>query len=248
MKRLRHPAVIGCLLATCLVAVSVILMLVVLQPDLAIRLNRRLLPHAEQQPSAFWSESVAYQVRLDATAELAVFFIGDSLVQSLHVGGIVAGAVNYGIGNDTIAGVRRRVPLYHSLATARAIVMAIGVNDLAMHDAPAAASDYAELLSELPPHVPLVVSAVLPIDERRLKSRPSALSNGQIARFNVAIERLCARLERCIFVDVGTELRDPEGRLAEIFHVGDGVHLSAPGYRLWSAALSRALSALLQEG
>jgi lysophospholipase L1-like esterase len=222
--------------------------MVVVQPDLALRLHRRLLPQTAQEPTAFWSESVAYQLRLDPTAEHAVFFIGDSLVQSLHVGGIVAAAVNYGIGGDTIGGVRRRLPLYHSLATARAIVLAIGANDLLTRDAAAASSDYEALVSELPAGVPLILSAVLPVDQQAVGNQLRRLTNGEIMRLNATIERLCAQRKKCIFLDVGAELRDREGRLARAFQVGDGVHLNAAGYRIWSAALSRALSTLLQEG
>ena len=60
----------------------------------------------------------------------AVLFIGDSFIQSMCVAAITEKAVNFGIGGDTTEGVLKRLPRYTSIKRARAIVLAIGYNDL----------------------------------------------------------------------------------------------------------------------
>jgi lysophospholipase L1-like esterase len=68
------------------------------------------------------------------------------------------------------------------------------------------------------------------------------MNNRQIAVLNQAIEKLCAAREHCRFIDAGPALRDSDDGLSRRFHVGDGVHLNASGYRIWGAALRQALS------
>ncbi len=230
-------------------AVHAALLAIVFDPSLAERVRARLLPRPDHwTPSEFWQEMLAYHLRLDPTAEGGVLFFGDSITQSLDVGALAAHAVNYGIGGDTIVGMSRRLPLYRSLGAARAMVMAIGVNDLVFNDAQRAESAYGALLQEIPPSVPLVLSAVLPIDERALKERPSHRTNEEIARLDHTIERLCAARTGCVFVDAGPALRNEDGNLAARFHVGDGIHLNVAGYRVWMDALARSLAVFAPKG
>src|SRR6188508_121715 len=79
-----------------------------LSPDLRATIYWRLPPAGQR--TAFWLNMVAAQSRLDATLSPgAAIFLGDSGIQSLDASAVARRAVNYGIGGDTIAGVRLRV-------------------------------------------------------------------------------------------------------------------------------------------
>jgi lysophospholipase L1-like esterase len=193
------------------------------------------------RPSEFWQDMVASQQRIDTQAAGSVVILGDSLVQALNVNRLMPGVVNYGIAGDTIDGVIRRLPAYRSLSQARAIILAVGINDLVEHDAEAAASSYGRLLALLPDGVPVITSAVLPLDEPHLHLRGAFRSNSEIKRLNAAIAVACAARAGCSYVDAGPALVEASGNLRAEFHEGDGLHLTAAGYAPWIAALRAAL-------
>ena len=95
----------------------------------------------------------------------SVVFIGDSLTQGLCSDAIACPSVNYGVGNDTTVGVLARLPEYQSLRCASAIVLAVGVNDIMFRDNQHIVQNYRRILASLPQSVPIVCSAVLPVNE-----------------------------------------------------------------------------------
>jgi len=209
-----------------------------LSPEGRARVYWRFPPSNHETP--LWRETVAAHARLDATLSPgSAVFIGDSGVQSLNVGAVAPHSVNYGIGSDTIAGVRHRLPRYRSLPAARAIVLLIGSNDLAMRPVEAVAADYAGLVASLPAAPRLVLVAVLPIDERSVAA--GRRSNQAITELNRTIEGICAKRPSCDMVDAGPMLRDAAGQLRPDLHIGDGLHLNAAGYRILIAGLAAAL-------
>ena len=81
-----------------------------------------------------------------------------------------------------------------------------------------------------------MASAVLPIDER--VDRDWTGFNQRIRELNEGIKSLCeAESPKCAFVNAGPSLIDSSGNLAEQYHDGDGVHLTAEGDRIWIQAL-----------
>ncbi|HDP35802.1 MAG TPA: hypothetical protein ENN29_11915, partial [Candidatus Hydrogenedentes bacterium] len=170
-----------------------------------------------------------YHGRMDGNVpEGAVLFIGDSITQGLCVAAVSARGVNYGIGSDTTAGVLERLPLYRSMERAAAVVLAIGVNDLRRRDDEAILENFAAIISYCAKRAPLVVSAVLPLDEQ--VKTVDENRNERIAALNEKIAALCERNERCIFVDASPLLRDASNNLSPEYHVGDGVHPNTAGY------------------
>jgi lysophospholipase L1-like esterase len=162
----------------------------------------------------------------------AVIFLGDSITQGLLVESVASPAVNLGIGGDTTVGVMARLPDHPSLWTARAIVLAIGVNDLALRSNEEIAAGIGSILYALP--VPVIVSAVLPIGIDGFE---------RVAPLNERIVSTVARYPNAVFVDVHG-LSDTDGRLRPEMSAGDGVHLSLTGYQCWTAALRAALTGL----
>lgn len=199
-------------------------------PDAVWRRIHALWPPRGETISEFRRGMMATQGGIDATARPnAVWFFGDSIIHMLDTGRVTERALNLGIGEDTVSGVLLRIGDHPALPTAAGIVLAIGTNDLRFRSPEEAAQDYGSVLTRSPAEVPVIASAVLPVDERL---PDLAGRNARIKRLNAAIARLCAARSRCTFVDAGPDMVDATGNLAPDLHVGDGLHLSRAGYRI----------------
>ena len=78
-----------------------------------------------------YTRMMMYHERMDSSIPTgSVIFIGDSITQGLATSAISQLSVNYGIGSDTTLGVIERLDTYHSINTAKAVVIAIGINDI----------------------------------------------------------------------------------------------------------------------
>jgi hypothetical protein len=219
----------------------VVVMLV--QTDFAERIGRRIgvleIPKAAE-PSELIKTMIAGQERMDRDApEGSVLFIGDSITQNLCVWCIwpdFENVVNFGIQSDTTVGVLKRLPRYRSLAKAKAVILAIGANDLHLRPNPEIIENYDRIIAAIPKSVPVVVSAVLPVDERAVSG--FAGYNARILELNAAIRLRCSQVGYAFF-NAGPELVDKSGNLAPQNHIGDGIHLSPNGYRVLVASIKR---------
>lgn len=200
--------------------------------------------HRTPELSEHYYRMRAYHQRIDPLVpEGATLFIGDSLTQGLATSAVSASSVNYGIGADTTFGVLQRLPKYTSILSAKAIVMAIGVNDLVWRPLPEIVENYRQILLLLPKTAHIVVSAVLPVDE----NRPFvAYSNQKIFELNAHLKVLSAYHANAIYIDAGQSLMDELGNLKDEYHRGDGVHLSEAGYRIWIARLKQGLNEIIE--
>lgn len=196
---------------------------------------------ADYRNRSYYSRTLECQSRADANApDGAVAFIGDSTIQGLCVAAIADGAVNYGIAGDTTRGVLSRLSAYPSLARARAIVVAAGVNDLGGLPDWKIVRNWTAIADGLPAHVPTFFVAILPIDESR-QPRWAGRNRGLIRSLN---EQLGAQLERRknrYFIDPSARFRDATGNLSPALHVGDGLHLNAAGNAILIDVLGAAL-------
>lgn len=215
--------------------------LLIVRPELATRLHRRItgaLPNA----TPFAASMPPHHQRLAGNVEPgAVLFVGSSSIEGLDVGAVADRAVNLGIGGDTVAGVIARWPA-PVVAHARAVVLAIGFNDLARDpDEPVEAvrDRFAGLLALVPAELPVVVSGIQSIGPAAIADRPGL--DARITQLNHAYRALCADRPRCHYVDTAAALASCPG---EIVHASDGIHLGPAGYRCWKAALRAGLEAL----
>ena len=182
-----------------------------------------------------------YHLRMDGyVPDGSVLFIGDSLVQGLCTDAVACPSVNYGIGQDTTVGVLTRLPQYRSLLRASTLVLEIGANDMNRRDNQQIIENYRQILDAVPRTVPIVCSAVLPVNERLL-SPPDESANARIHDFNALLEALCSADSRCVFVNPANRLVDADGNLAAALQDGDGVHPNSDGNRIWIEELRAAL-------
>jgi lysophospholipase L1-like esterase len=94
-------------------------------------------------------------------------------------------------------------------------------------------------LQRIPPQVPVILSALFPIDGRLANAE--GVTNVKIQEMNERIFALCRQRPLCAFVNTAVKLADSNGDLQQTFHVGDGVHLNRNGYAIWIEDLKRAV-------
>jgi lysophospholipase L1-like esterase len=92
-------------------------------------------------------------------------------------------------------------------------------------------------MRQIPAGVPVLVDAVLPVDEAAV----DLYGNAEVRAANAVIARACAARPGCRFVDTSGGLAGPGGGLDPRFHDGDGLHLNPEGQRAWRAALAAVL-------
>jgi lysophospholipase L1-like esterase len=215
--------------------VHLFLLVVLVKSDFITRVGYRfgLIRHFGPEITQHFERMVRYHERMDANVpDGAAIFIGDSITQGLCVSAVVTPSVNYGIGSDTTVGVLKRLPEYRSLERASVCVMAIGVNDLQRRGNEKILKNYSSILQAIPQQLPLVISSVLPVDERIRENL--AGTNTRIKELNSGLQALCeAQSPNCTFVDPGSKLIDPSGNLRKEYDDGDGVHLNGAGNSIW---------------
>ncbi len=197
---------------------------------------------ATSELSPYYDRITAYHLRMDGNVpDGATLFIGDSITQGLATLAIENLSVNYGIGSDTTFGVLNRIKRYESLKRADAVVLAIGINDLRRRGDEMIVDNYKKILDSIPRDIHVVVSAILPVDERvqRVKYK-----NKRILKINKLLRELSSKYKNVIFSDAGKLLKNPDNNLKPDFHIGDGVHLSSAGYQVWIKELRRALNSM----
>ena len=175
----------------------------------------------------------------DNVPDGAVVFIGDSITQGLCVSAVVALSVNYGISGDTTAGVLQRLATYRSMRRAGAIVMAIGSNDLNFRTNEQILRNYLSIAEQMPKNVPVIFSAVLPVDEKAHKRWRGW--NQRIQALNADLKSFISKSKNLFFVDAGYFLVDVQGNLAREYHAGDGLHLNAKGNAIWIKELQKTI-------
>ncbi len=175
---------------------------------------------------------LAYHKSIDGEVpDHAVIFLGDSMVQGLAVDAVAPYSTNYGIGGDTTEGLIKRLPHYDSIKRSSLVIIAIGTNDLMQRGDDEILRNYQKILAFIPASVPVLISLIFPVDEEVSKDRTGF--NERINYLNSRLAIFCEEDTRLYCLDISTELLDEENNLSDLYHRGDGLHLSAAGRRLW---------------
>ena len=227
--------------AVCLVVgVLAGLAVAVTRPESLRRLEKRLaLKDSRQQ--YFRSQNVAFHQRVDAyVPDGAVLFIGDSFIQGMCVTEVTKDGINYGIGGDTTDDLLARLPIYASLPRARAVVFAIGDNDLRAGRAESdVLANYRKIAAQIPRGVPVFFHSLTPC----VDSPEHAGMNRGIAALNRGLKEICAEPGHH-FVNLIPSLSDERDGLRREFAGDDGVHLNERGYRVCIKKLREELAVL----
>lgn len=179
--------------------------------------------------------------RLDgASAEGRVVFLGGSTFQGLDSSSVTPAGLNLSIGGDTLHALTQRAAGYRSLASARAVLIHIGLNDL-VRDCVQPQARIEDLLVLVPAATPIILLGVQGVREADNGRRCGGGLAGLIDAFNQKLLRACNSRGNCQFVSnpVATTM---DHNTMKALQEPDGVHLSAQGYQALSNALRTALS------
>jgi lysophospholipase L1-like esterase len=229
------------IIVTYLVVLHILLGIVLLKSDFLQYAQDYIgisTPQSEY-PRFFPQKLRAHSRRDSNVPKQAVIFIGDSHVQELDVASIVKPSVNYGIRGDTTVGVLQRIPIYRSLKNASTVVIAIGINDMGRRSNDEIIFNLQAIDAQIPKNVPVVISAVLPVDEESRENWQGI--NSRITKLNLEILDWIKISTNHYFVDVGPQLIDEKGNLADKFHINDGLHLNSRGGAIWVQQLKEAI-------
>lgn len=195
----------------------------------------------EGELTGHYTRMIRYHEWMDGNVpDRSVIFIGDSITQGLAVSAVATPSVNYGIGGDTTIGVLHRIPGYRSILRSRAVVIAIGINDMRRRSDQEILAHLKRIPELIPPSVPILFSGVLPLDETNREGW-EGWNRDRIQPLNTAIREWTATSDRLHFVDAGPELVNAQGNLASAYHAGDGIHLKSEGNAVWIRVLRSAL-------
>ena len=166
-----------------------------------------------------------------------VHLLGDSIIARSGTSRVDSDTTqNWGLDGDTSDGLRYRVLRYPFLAEASAIVIHIGVNDALQRRTERTAANVSWMVETLSVHAPVVLSGILPVDERVVERS----LNDKLEALNDRFESICERYENCSFASAWRRLADLNGQLDPRYHTGDGIHLSPAGYEIFGAILRSA--------
>jgi len=178
-----------------------------------------------------------------------VVFVGDSLTQgwkTLNKDLPEFPSANRGIGGDVSRGVLFRFKEDVLDLNPRAVVLHIGINDLTAHGKPAdtlhnislmldMCKEHNEKMPVILCTVPMTQNPKAPVKENDWKA------------LNAGIRELAASRENVELCDLEKALLDAEGNFDPTNYRDDQLHLAAPGYEKWKAALKPLLEKVLAE-
>lgn len=225
-----------------LVCLHILVVIILIKSDFIEKVEDRFGLEAPQEEINDQYRTMAiFQARVGKNLPSnAVLFIGDSHIQGLAVSAITAHAVNYGIGNDTTVGVMARLPGEKLLTRSRAVVLAIGFNDLRYRDNRAIIANIVKILQRIPETTKVVLCAIFPVG--KMVSVNSDY-NERIVGINASMQRLPSRYANVTYLSIFDDLTS-DGILKPEYHLNDGIHLSPKGYDVWINQLTFELNKL----
>jgi len=203
----------------------------------------------EERTTETYEAILDHARRAAALGDGSVVLLGDSIIAGLDAGAIGPGVANFGAAGRTSAILRDLVRVMPNLPRMGAVVLGIGTNDLRFRARDLIFRDQEQLLAAIPPGVPVLLLATLPVREGNpeIQRRPF-LRNAGIAGMNEGLRRICAQRPGCIFVPTAPAMADDSGNLAEALHAGDGWHLSPEGSARLAALIRAQLPPAWQAG
>jgi len=226
-----------------LILIHLFIVIVFVKTDVFTRIKSKLGVEVIREEIPFdYYKKLTFHKRIDKNvAEGSIIFIGDSLMKGLAVSAIYPQSVNYGIGFDTTLGVLSRINEYKSIKQAKAVILAIGINDLRWRSNSEIIQNYRKII-EILNGTRIVISSILPIDE--IVSHRIG-QNKRIININKGLRKIDKENSKVYFLDMAKHLSDNNKQLRNEFHIGDGVHLNKLGNSVWIKQLKMKIKEIL---
>lgn len=194
---------------------------------------------AAAERTKYWEQRVSLFDKLPVVPG-DIVFLGNSITDGGEFNELfdIENAKNRGISGDVIDGVQERLAQVTDGKPAK-IFLLIGINDIS-HDIPTIrlAGRYERLVKEIRekcPDTELYLQSVMPINNdfkryKNLKGREK-----EVPALNKEIERIAGQYG-ATYIDLWPALADESGKLNKKY-TNDGLHLTGPGYKAWSAVI-----------
>lgn len=168
-------------------------------------------------------------------------FLGDSIARGLNTDEVADNAINLASNGWTmlqvISQIDRLAAQNRGLENARQIVVMIGINDAYWRDANQMIVDYKRMVTLIPDTVPVLLSAVLTVNE----SKSAAAFGENWLGANAKVQKLNKEIEN-VASELGWGFMKVE--LTDEHRIYDGLHLNDSGYGLLSMELRSQLANL----
>ena len=183
-----------------------------------------------------WSTELARFASQDQSgwfAKEGVIFVGSSSIRFWDLSTWFPGKtyLNRGFGGSQISDSIVNIELLILKHQPRLIVFYAGDNDIAAgKTAERVASDFTDFTKQV--HRTLPQTKILFIAIKPSIARWNLYD--RMAAANELVRVACNTDARLTYIDVATPMLDLDGMPNSVFFVNDGLHLSAPGYELWT--------------
>ncbi|HFX6399163.1 MULTISPECIES: GDSL-type esterase/lipase family protein [Acinetobacter] len=202
-------------------------------PNISSWVKNKFNISTNSELNPYYKKMVVVHQRMDGNIrEGSIFFLGDSITQSLNVNSVTDRGVNYGIGGDTSLGLLNRLEYYNSLKKADKILVAIGINDFIFNrTSKEIIGNYAKIFELLPKDKKVFINSVLPVTYQYTENSDKITIN-QIVDLNHELKKFCSLKSNCEFINSYGSFADSSGFLKKSYDIGDGIHLNTEGYNL----------------
>jgi lysophospholipase L1-like esterase len=174
-----------------------------------------------------------------------IIFLGNSITDGSEWGELVQNprAKNRGISGDTSEGVLFRLYQVTRVQPAKVFLL-IGINDLAKNISPDTIyANICKIVSTIrtkSPNTKVYVQSILPVNNTFKTFSGHTSRTPQVKELNQRLEKICPKLG-ATYVDIFSELKNPNDDLLNPMYTNDGLHLLGEGYVAWLGVIRKYL-------
>jgi len=166
-----------------------------------------------------------------------IIFLGNSITDGSEWSELLGNprAKNRGISGDTSEGVLFRLYQVTRVQPAKVFLL-IGINDLAKNISPDTIyANICKIVSTIrtkSPKTKIYVQSILPVNNTFKSFSGHTSRTPQVKDLNQRLEKICPKLG-ATYVDLFSELKNPNDDMLNPMYTNDGLHLLGEGYKAW---------------
>jgi lysophospholipase L1-like esterase len=170
-----------------------------------------------------------------------IIFLGNSITDGSEWSELLQNpkVKNRGISGDTSEGVLFRLYQVTGVQPAKVFLL-IGINDLARNVSPDTVyANICKIVSTIrikSPNTKVYVQSILPVNNTFKTFSNHTSRTPQVLDLNARLKSICPKLGGT-FVDLFSELKNPNDDLLNPLYTNDGLHLMGEGYKVWMEGL-----------
>jgi len=199
------------------------------------------------QPSKFGTyydqRKSLFELLPDTKNEL--IFLGNSITDGSEWSELIQNpkAKNRGISGDTSEGVLFRLYQVTRVQPAKVFLL-IGINDLSKNISPDTVYlNICKIVSQIStksPKTKIYVQSILPVNNTFKTFGSHTSRTPQVKDLNERLKNICPKLG-ATYVDLFSELKNPNDDMLNPMYTNDGLHLMGEGYMAWVKVIQRYL-------